>query len=66
MTLIVSKPPEKNLLATYRGPSTASVIIPRPWQVSLNGSGTPYIGHIAITDFNLKTYLSMVWILESA
>ena len=44
-----------NLLATSRGPYTVSAIFSQPWQVSLNGLGTPYIGDVAKTDSNLKT-----------
>ena len=44
-----------NLRARSRHPSTVSAIFPWPWQVSLNGLGTPYIGYIATTDLNLKT-----------
>ena len=44
-----------NLLATSRGPYTVSAIFSQPWQVSLNGLGTPYIGYVAKTDSNLKT-----------
>ena len=44
-----------NLRATSRGPSTVSAIFLQPWQVSLNGLGTPYIGYVAKTDSNLKT-----------
>ena len=43
-----------NLRARSGHPSTVSAIFPWPWQVSLNGLGTPYIGYIATTDSNLK------------